>query len=168
MRIQRQRRDERERLSGSKARRTGRSMLTTPARRPSCRRSAPSLVGRWLSRDPVNEQGGRNLYALVGNTVIGFVDDLGRWALHTDIAIDSAPDGSEPSDLFKSTTPTKPLPPPGIPKHPGGGQCPNNLPGANGCGPGAWKFKIVPDHKHPATSSTASTGYENPTFRLEM
>jgi len=24
------------------------------------------------------------------------------------------------------------------------------------------------NHKHPATSSTASTGYENPTFRLEM
>jgi len=78
MRIQRQRRDERERLSGSKARRTGRSMLTTPARRPSCRRSAPSLVGRWPNRDPLNELGGVNLYAFVHNNPVDFVDTDGQ------------------------------------------------------------------------------------------
>jgi RHS repeat-associated protein len=37
---------------------------------------APS-TGRWLSRDPIEESGGRNLYAFVGNNPVKFSDPLG-------------------------------------------------------------------------------------------
>jgi RHS repeat-associated protein len=37
------------------------------------------LLGRWLSRDPIQEQGGLNLYAYVGNNTINFYDPLGLW-----------------------------------------------------------------------------------------
>jgi RHS repeat-associated protein len=33
--------------------------------------------GRWISRDPIEEQGGENLYAFVGNRTTGRVDRLG-------------------------------------------------------------------------------------------
>jgi RHS repeat-associated protein len=35
-------------------------------------------TGRWPSRDPIEEQGGVNLYGFVNNNPIGFVDVLGR------------------------------------------------------------------------------------------
>jgi len=35
-------------------------------------------LGRWLSRDPIGEKGGYNLYAMVGNNLIGFIDLLGN------------------------------------------------------------------------------------------
>ena len=38
-----------------------------------------SQTGRWISRDPVAEEGGLNLYGLVGNDVINAVDYLGLW-----------------------------------------------------------------------------------------
>jgi RHS repeat-associated protein len=34
-------------------------------------------TGRWLSRDPINERGGRNLYATLGNNPLNAVDWLG-------------------------------------------------------------------------------------------
>jgi hypothetical protein len=34
-------------------------------------------VGRWLSRDPIEEKGGLNLYGFVGNDTINYVDVLG-------------------------------------------------------------------------------------------
>ncbi|MGN0752811.1 MAG: RHS repeat domain-containing protein [Christensenellales bacterium] len=34
--------------------------------------------GRWLSRDPIEEQGGRNLYAIIGNNVSKETDSLGK------------------------------------------------------------------------------------------
>jgi RHS repeat-associated protein len=34
-------------------------------------------TGRWLSRDPIGEAGGTNLYAYVGNSPINFLDPLG-------------------------------------------------------------------------------------------
>jgi len=34
-------------------------------------------AGRWPNRDPIEERGGINLYAMVGNNPIGFIDRLG-------------------------------------------------------------------------------------------
>src|SRR5690606_26568990 len=34
-------------------------------------------TGRWLSKDPIGEQGGINLYGMVGNNTIGSIDMLG-------------------------------------------------------------------------------------------
>ena len=34
-------------------------------------------TGSWLSRDPIEEQGGANLYAFVDNDPIGAIDKLG-------------------------------------------------------------------------------------------
>ncbi len=36
------------------------------------------VTGRWVSRDPIEERGGLNLYGLVGNDAIGRIDALGR------------------------------------------------------------------------------------------
>lgn len=36
-------------------------------------------AGRWLSRDPIAERGGKNLYAFVGNNPQGRIDPDGRW-----------------------------------------------------------------------------------------
>lgn len=36
-------------------------------------------VGRWLSRDPVEERGGRNLYGFVGNCAINSYDPFGLY-----------------------------------------------------------------------------------------
>lgn len=75
MRIQLQRRD--ERLGCSKGRRTGQSMPTTPARRPSCRRSAPSLVVRWVNTDPLGETDGPNLFRYCQNQPMNKKDSWG-------------------------------------------------------------------------------------------
>jgi RHS repeat-associated protein len=34
-------------------------------------------TGRWLNRDPIEERGGLNLYAMVGNDAVNFLDYLG-------------------------------------------------------------------------------------------
>jgi hypothetical protein len=34
-------------------------------------------TGRWLSRDPIGERGGENLYAFSGNDLLNFIDYLG-------------------------------------------------------------------------------------------
>src|SRR6185369_1029756 len=34
-------------------------------------------AGRWISRDPIQEQGGANLYAMVGNDPVNFIDQWG-------------------------------------------------------------------------------------------
>ena len=41
-------------------------------------RSYDPVAGRWLSRDPIAEDGGLNLYGFVGNGPIGSVDVLGN------------------------------------------------------------------------------------------
>ena len=38
-------------------------------------------LGRWLSRDPIEEDGGMNLYAYVANNPINGIDPLGLWNL---------------------------------------------------------------------------------------
>jgi RHS repeat-associated protein len=35
--------------------------------------------GRWLSRDPIGEKGGVNLYGFIGNDGVNYIDFLGLW-----------------------------------------------------------------------------------------
>ncbi|MGI9115818.1 MAG: RHS repeat-associated core domain-containing protein, partial [Chthoniobacterales bacterium] len=41
-------------------------------------------LGRWLSRDPIAERGGINLYGYVRNNPVGLMDPLGLAAIYTD------------------------------------------------------------------------------------
>jgi RHS repeat-associated protein len=43
-------------------------------------------LGRWLSRDPIGEQGGNNLYAMVDNNSLNGVDHLGLAAVSPEFA----------------------------------------------------------------------------------
>lgn len=43
-------------------------------------------LGRWISRDPVAESGGANLYTFAGGNPIVLVDPMGLWYLHEPIA----------------------------------------------------------------------------------
>ncbi|MGB0242224.1 MAG: RHS repeat domain-containing protein, partial [Verrucomicrobiales bacterium] len=36
-------------------------------------------TGRWISRDPIEERGGWNLYGFVGNNAVNATDFLGKW-----------------------------------------------------------------------------------------
>ncbi len=36
------------------------------------------ITGRWPSRDPIEEEGGLNLYGMVDNDLVNYVDDLGN------------------------------------------------------------------------------------------
>ena len=38
-------------------------------------------IGRWLSRDPIAEQGGVNLYGFVRNSPLNYIDPIGRFSL---------------------------------------------------------------------------------------
>jgi hypothetical protein len=106
-------------------------------------------TGRWLSRDPAGEKAGANLYSFVSNVPVQSIDFLGRFTLieinAVDAALIAALDLGPALGPLNGTPPTKTSPPPGTPQHPGGGQCPNNPPGANGCGPEGWKGKLVPN-----------------------
>src|SRR5690606_7223937 len=51
------------------------------------------VTGRWISRDPIGERGGVNLYGFVGNNVVNRFDRLGLHELGEDqIADHSQPD----------------------------------------------------------------------------
>ena len=57
-----------------------RRITTTPRRdRSSCRRSVHTVVGRWPSRDPIEEKGGQNLYGFVRNCPVQYIDRLGQY-----------------------------------------------------------------------------------------
>lgn len=48
-------------------------------------------VGRWLSRDPIAEDGGLNLYGYTGNSPLNFTDPLGlTWETNIDFLMDWA------------------------------------------------------------------------------
>jgi RHS repeat-associated protein len=83
-------------------------------------RAYSAELGRWLSRDPIEEGGGINLYRYVSNRPVTAVDPLGLW--------DGALDGVDPFDPdYKSagpcedSVPAKPgNPNPGTPGRGGG------------------------------------------------
>lgn len=52
-------------------------------------------IGRWLSRDPIGEAGGINLYGYVGNSPLGRVDPLGLIDIHGGY-IPPGPGGPDP------------------------------------------------------------------------
>jgi uncharacterized protein RhaS with RHS repeats len=55
-------------------------MPTTPRRRSSCWRCDRRFVARWLSRDPIAEEGGLNLYEFVYNNPLNYIDRFGLWS----------------------------------------------------------------------------------------
>jgi uncharacterized protein RhaS with RHS repeats len=48
---------------------------------PACGYKTASGRGKWLSRDPIGEAGGLNLYAYVQNNPIDYLDPYGLWSL---------------------------------------------------------------------------------------
>ncbi len=47
-------------------------------------------LGRWMSRDPIGESGGTNLYAFVGNDPVNMVDDYGMVPNHVSVAVQTS------------------------------------------------------------------------------
>ena len=76
-------------------------------------------LGRWLSRDPIEESGGLNMYGFVENDGINMWDNCGLY----------------PGERRGRDCPE------------GQHSCPRakHEPGANGCGPGGWKNELVPN-----------------------
>jgi hypothetical protein len=60
--------------------------------------------GRWLSRDPANEDAGFNLYGFVGNNPITQVDDLGLAFYAVDGTWTDASSQANPWQLYNETT----------------------------------------------------------------
>ena len=42
-------------------------------------RAYDPATGRWLSRDPIGESGGINLYGYVSNSPVNYMDSIGLW-----------------------------------------------------------------------------------------
>ena len=64
--------------------------------------------GRWLSRDPIEEEGGANLYGFVGNMPINAVDNLGlEFKTRTEVGKPFIPSYSQ-IESFSATMEVKP------------------------------------------------------------
>jgi len=50
-------------------------------------RAYDPALGRWLSRDPIGEQGGINLYGYVGGNPLTFMDPLGLWTISVGFSV---------------------------------------------------------------------------------
>jgi RHS repeat-associated protein len=85
--------------------------------------------GRWLNRDPIEEQGGVNLYEMVSNDPVNQSDYLGLWNLPSNGAWDGEPGNSS----FKPNGPYPPIPfENGMPDFKGVAQYRVTLPCSNG------------------------------------
>ena len=63
-------------------------------------------TGRWLSRDPIGERGGENLYGFLGNDGLNQLDRLGLIEINelTDCKLDrGCPDGWEQTRIVRDT-----------------------------------------------------------------
>ena len=58
------------------------------------------VTGKWLSRDPIQERGGINLYRFVGNNGVNRWDYLGKYTLNPDLT--KGPDASEVARINSS------------------------------------------------------------------
>jgi len=60
-----------------------------------------TLTGRWMSRDPIEEQGGVNLYGFVGNDSVNVIDLLGLKGLILCKRCKGQKDGKLSCDLYQ-------------------------------------------------------------------
>lgn len=67
-------------------------------------------IGRWASRDPIEERGGPNLYAPVGNNPVNWIDPLGLAAGNPVSGLGGAwpSDPYSPGGAYYATTPSGP------------------------------------------------------------
>ena len=75
----------------------------------------PSL-GRWVSRDPISEGGGVNVYGFVYNAVLAYVDPQGLWGCCLWLRptlVPRPPTLESPPRCSWPTPPSRPAPPPG-------------------------------------------------------
>ena len=69
---------------------------------------SPSL-GRWISKDPLGERGGRNSYAMVRNNPVMKVDVLGLLPGFQNCAFSSTPTPTDTGWTLKTFIPTEPI-----------------------------------------------------------
>jgi RHS repeat-associated protein len=72
-------------------------------------------TGRWLSRDPIAERGGLNLYGLVNNGPINRIDRLGLFTVFGYTFMWGNPTWMDPQGAVHTDTPPSEIPPPTTP-----------------------------------------------------
>jgi len=74
-------------------------LLLAPRR--ACAYYNPS-TGKWINRDPIEEEGGRNLYALLSGDALNNCDNLGQKAIHLGFGFDSSANLTDPDEIRRS------------------------------------------------------------------